>query len=419
MAGRHGARRFLQVLLVLTLTSCSAVTSRGSVDRDTLTLLLSDDWATAPAVADVITDFEEAHGVRVEVRGVQFGQIEEFLLADRSGSREIDAAQWHAFAAGALGLARPVTDRFRDRYPEGTFVPGAIEDVSWAGQIHGVPLDVNAVVMIVNTDLLTRVGHTVEDLRTWAGVRRVAGASGARGVRFTHVAASTWSTYAWVRANGGRWLAFGAGDSPRPRFDTPAVVETFAFLSELVADDLAYAAEDVDTASDAAPLFADQQTLALTSGTWDVVRLEEHDPGFAWTVVPMPSGPHSEQSATVLGGSSLFVTEQAEDADRAWELITTLIQPEPAMRYAREDGRLPARTDVLADPFFDQPSLQVAVDELPRASAMRMLAFPRLMDRATRRIYEVLHGQGGAADVFPALQAEAPDLMNANGRATR
>lgn len=412
MAGQHGARGVLQVLLVLALTACSVGSSQGSEGQDTLTLLLADDWATAPAVAASITDFEEAHGVRVEVRGVQFGQIEEFLLADRSGSREIDAVQWHAFAAGARGFAPPVTDRFRQQYADGTFVPGALEDVSWAGEIHGVPLDVNAVVMIVNTDLLTEVGHTVEDLRTWTGVRQVAEAAGARDLRFTHVAASTWSTFAWLRANGGRWFDLDGDGPPRPDFDSPAVVETFDFLSGLVADDLAFAAEDVDTASDAAPLFVDQQTLALTSGTWDVARLEQQDPGFAWTVLPMPTGPHGDQSATVLGGSSLFVTEQANDVDRAWELITALVEPEPAMRYAREDGRLPARTDVLSDPFFDQPALQVAVDELPRASAMRMLAFPRLMDRVTRRIYEVLHGQGPAADVFRDLQAEASELMD-------
>lgn len=418
MAGRYGARRFLQVLLVLALTSCSALSTQGSGDRDTLTLLLSDDWAAAPAVAEVITDFEDRHGVRVEVRGVQFGQIEEFLQADRSGSREIDAAQWHAFAGGALGLAQPVTDRFQQRYPEGTFVPGAMEDVSWAGEVYGVPLDVNAVVMIVNTDLLAQSGHTVDDLRTWAGVRRVAESAGARGVRFTHIAASTWSSYAWVRANGGRWLQVEADGSPRPDFDAPAVVETFAFLSGLVADDLAYAAEDVDTASDAAPLFQDRQTMVLTSGTWDVVRLEEQDPGFAWTVLPMPTGPRSQQSATVLGGSSLFVTEQAEDVDRVWELITALVEPEPAMRYAREDGRLPARTDVLADPYFDQPSLQVAVEQLPRASPMRLIALPQVFDRATRRIYEVLHGQGTAAEAFRDLQAEASSLREPTGGAS-
>lgn len=403
-------RSLLASALFVVLAGCTAPETLSSTSETTMTLLLSDDWAAAPAVADAITDFEEVHGVRVAVRSAQFGQLEEFMLADRSGSREIDVSQWHAFAAGSLGYARPVTARFEEEYPEGSFVPGAIEDVSWGDEVYGVPLDVNAVVLIVNTDLLGQLGFTLDDLATWEQAREVAEAAAEQGVRLTHLPASTWTMYAWVRANGGRWLEVAPDGRAQTRFDSAEVVETFDYLSGLVADELAYAAADVDTSSDALPLFQDQQTLALTSGTWDVAGFEREDPGFAWGVRPMPLGPSADGPGTVLGGSSLYVTEQAEDPELAWELMTHLVEPEYARRYAREDGRLPGRTDVLEDPFFDQETFRVAVEELPSASAMRLIAFPRVFDLATRSIYEVLHGEMGAEPAFADLEERVASL---------
>ena len=41
-----------------------------------------------------------------------------------------------------------------------------------------MPLDVNAMVMVVNTDLLERFGHTLDDLRTWDGLGEVAAVGG-------------------------------------------------------------------------------------------------------------------------------------------------------------------------------------------------------------------------------------------------
>lgn len=406
------ARTLALVLAAILAVGCATATGTDEATPSTLTVMLADDWASSPAVVDAVTRFEEEHDVRVVVRPVTFSQLEEFMIADRTGPREVDVSQWHAFAAGALEFALPVTERFAATYSEGTFVPGAMEDVTWDDQVYGVPLDVNAVVLIVNTDLLASFGHDLDDLSSWDGLRAVAESAAEHDVRLTHLAVSTWSTLAWLRANGGRWFELEDG-RPRMTFDSQPVIETMEFLAGLTADDgrLAYVADSIDTDADAYPLFHDQQTLVLASGTWDVARLVEDDPGFDWTVLPMPQGPSAQGPGTVLGGSSLYVTQHAGDPALAWEFATHMVEPSNAIRYAKEHGRLPGRTDVLSDPFFDDQRYQVAVDQLPHASPMRLVVYPRVLDLATRSIQKALNHTAPVADEFGSLQERTGQLV--------
>lgn len=412
-------RRALVALLGLVgvlAAACSQVTGTptpASPTRPRLTVLLADDWAAADAVVDAIADFEEARDVRVVVRPAKFGQLEEFMIADRTGLRDVDVSQWHAFAAGALGWALPVTKRFAGEYDEGAFVAGAIEDVTWDDEVYGVPLDVNAMVLLVNTDLLQRFGHTLDDLRTWEGLVAVAESAARRDVSLTHLPASTWSMFAWLQGNGARYFERDPDSGTTLQFQSREVRATFEFLSGLTTADppLAIAAAELDTDADAYPLFLGQQTLLLASGTWDVARLIDDDPAFGWTVVPMPRGPSAADPGTVLGGSSLYITEQADDPALAWDFLTHLVRPEYAIRYARESGRLPGRTDVLGDPFFDDVRYQVAVDQLPHASPMQLIIYPRVLDLATRAIHDVLQGQVTVDRAFDHLQEAGTELL--------
>lgn len=412
---RWGPPRLAVLTLVLALLAGACTSSLGEEPDDDampLTVLMADDWATAPAVDDAIATFEAEHGVRVVVRPAKFGQIEEYMIADQAGSREIDVAHWHAFAAGALGHSQPVTALYRDTYEDDDFVPGAVEDVTWGGEIHGVPLDVNAMIMMVNTEALAEIGHDLDDLDTWAGVREVAEQLPDLGMQFTHVPASTWSMYSWVRANDADWYEPGTDTDPQYLFDSGPTVETFEFLSGLVRDGLAEPPDEIDSSSDGFALFRGGQTLAITTGTWDIARLQDVGTDFDWDVRAMPVGPSADGPGTVLGGSSLYVADQADDVDLAWEFISHLIQPEYALRYAREDGRLPAAVSVLDDPFFDDERYRVAVDQLPNAAAMKLLAFPREFDLATRAIYEVLQGDEDTdvAETFGQLQEQVDAL---------
>lgn len=406
--------------LVASCTTTADEAATPAASPRTLTVMLADDWASADAVVDAITDFEAEHGVRVVTRPAAFSELEEFMFADRSGPKEIDVSQWHAFAAGALGLAQDVTVRFSSEYDDDLFVPGAVEDVTWDDRVYGVPLDVNAMVLVVNTTLLDELGHSLDELATWDGVEAVARSAeqlrigGGDHVAFTHLPNSTWSLFAWLRANGGRWFTRDPGTGTTTlQLSSPEVHETFAFLQGLTSGGRAVADDETDTDADAYPLFVEGRTLALASGTWDVARLEDDaNVDFEWAVVPMPQGPSADGPGTVLGGSSLYVTEHADDAALAWEFVTHLVEPEYALRYAEDDGRLPARTDVLADELFDQPRYATAVDALPHASAMQLIVYPRVLDIATKAIFDVLYDHANVRRAFDRAQRAGTEILD-------
>lgn len=404
----------LAVAVALAATACgsdgdppAASSSAASVGDDrVLTVLLADDWAPTAAVQRATADFEDEHpGVRVDLQGVPFGQLLETTVADREGPQMIDVAQGHAFAAGAQGHARPVTARFQAAFPPGTFIPGAVDDVTWDGEQYGVPLDVNAVALIVNTTALAELGFTVDDLATWESSRAVAEAAAGE-IAFTHLAASTWSSYAWVRSNGADLFHFEDG-TPVLTFDSPGMTTTYGFLGDLAEGDrLALTADDLDS-SDGFSLFRDGHLLTYATGTWDVATLLEEPPAFEWTVVPMPRGPDTDVAHTVLGGSSTFITAQADDVGLAFEYAAHLVRPEYSLAYAMDDGRLPPQVDVLTDPFFQDPRYAAVVEELPNADAMKLIAFPRVQELYTLAIFDILAGEAGAAAVLSDLQSQA------------
>jgi hypothetical protein len=170
---------------------------------------MADDWASAPIVGEVVDEFERA-------TGADGPGAERPVLADprsgpvRGGARQPhDVVHWHAFAAAAAGLAQPVDDLWGDAgLTAEEYVPGALEDVTWDGQRFGVPLDINALVLMVNAASFERAGPRARGRRDPAGVRAAAEqvvSSGASEYAIT-VSASSWAAYGWIVANGGQLL---------------------------------------------------------------------------------------------------------------------------------------------------------------------------------------------------------------------
>jgi multiple sugar transport system substrate-binding protein len=318
--------------------------------------------------------------------------------------RDVGLAQWHAFAAGARGWAEPLDDVWESFEPDG-YLQGAREDVMWDGSVYGIPLDTNAMVMVTNDDLLEQGGIAPDGIRTFEDLAAAARAVSAPR-RFGFLAsASSWTTYGFIRANGGEVVEADDAGPPRFTLDAPAVVDTFAFLHELVAEDHVLAPDRPNFARDARQLFLDGTTAMLFTGTWDVATLQRSDVTFRWSVHPVPRG--TTDGGTVLGGSSLYVPEGSGQRDLAIAFARHLTSDEMALRLWEEEGRLPARTRLLEDPLGSSELYATVVRELPVASPMRLIAFPRA-DRVYEDLLpELLSGEADPAALLHQAQAAA------------
>ena len=220
---------------------------------------------------------------------------------------------------------------------------------------YGVPLDTNAMVLIYNVDHFREAGVPEPDPKTPMSLQAFADL--ARSVtnashRAIAIPTSNWWTYGWIKANAGEVVEVGSDGRSKLTLDAPKVVEGVDFLADLIAQDVAFPPRGVDAHSDDAfALFGAGKVSMHTSGSWDVANLEKENLGINYRIVLMPQEPGG---GTVMGGSSMWVPAASENRDLAVEFMTLLASDPYALRFAKEEGRLPVRPTGLRRPLLQR-----------------------------------------------------------------
>lgn len=406
-----GMRRRLGLgtALVVLAVGCSSA-GTGTSDEVTLRLLMADDWVNTPIIADAVRAFEAAHpNVRVQVDGAPFSQTISDAEAAIAAGTPHDVVQWHAFAAGARGVAEPVDDLWEAHLDEAEFIPGALEDVTWAGVRYGIPLDTNALVLALNEDALDAANIDPSSLRTFDDVRAASAVVSGADTRGMTVAASGWVTYGWIRTNGGDVIDVDDDGTVTFLLDDPRTVEALSFLEGLLEDDVAWAPYASNFQQDIVGLFEAGSAVIHPTGSWDYALVGQAPGNFKVRLEPMPS--NAPNAGTVLGGSSMFIPTGSANRELAFELMSHIISDEYMLRQAQEYGRLPSRRHLFDDPFFDDPAYQLVADELERASVMRLIAYPEADVAFAEAIDAIFRGRATAADALQQAQQRAEEAL--------
>jgi multiple sugar transport system substrate-binding protein len=374
----------------------------------TLRVMMTDDWATPP-VLDAIRDFE---GANPRVRVVMDkAPIKGMLDAVKGSASPPDVVQGHAFAAAARGIAQPLGDLWHNTLDPAEYFPGALDDVTFAGERYGVPLDTNALVLLYNADHFRAAGiplprgpMTFPQLGELAKALTTADGS-QRGLA---LGVSTWQIFGWVAANGGDYLDVGVDGRPRLLFDSPAVAGAVGFLAGLVEQGVAVPPRAADSHStDVYALFESGATSMYASGLWDIAKLRKSKPGVDFRAAPMPLGMTGTTEGSTVGGSSLFVPKGSNQRKLAFDFMTHLSSDRYALRFAHEQGRLPVRSRVYADRFFDDPVLQVVVDQLRTARPERVDSFPDAGKALANAIDQILLNRRDPATALREARVQA------------
>lgn len=362
-------------VVALGLTACRGV---PAPEVRVLRVLMTDDWVTAPFI-DAVRAFERRHpDVRIIVDRSPISRIADAVRAGISSGAPPDVVQGHAYSAASLGLAQPLGDLWASTLTDGEFLPGAIEDVTWVGERYGVPLDTNAMAVIYNVEHFESAGLSPPGPDTTftefeALARALTTSDGAR--RGLAVTLSNWTTAGWIRANGGELASATSEGQPQLTLDDPRAVDALGFLARLVRDGVAFGPEPVDARSaDAFALFQSGRASMHTSGSWDLVQARRLATQGRWGVALMPVGA-TGQRGTVIGGSSLWIPVGSPQRSLAFEFMIHLTSDLYALRFAVEEGRLPARPRLFADPSLADPQLRVFFEQLLSARPSILGAF--------------------------------------------
>lgn len=420
-AAGTGARWVLARLAIsacLLAGACGSGSRSGSPPATVLRLLMANDWAKAPVVAQAIRDFERSNpSARVNVQSVYFEEVAETARAEIDRGQPHDVVQWHAFAAGAQGLAEPLDDLWRAKLSEEDFLAGSVEDVVWSGHHYGVPLDTNAMLLLFDSKRFAEVGtgqpsgaSTFGDLA--AAARALSAPDGSR--RALGLSSSTWHTYGWIRANGGEVVTVGPDGRPRFTFEAPEVVEAVEYLAGLARDGMAFPPAGVaGDRTDAFELLQSGTTAIHASGSWDLATLRKLPDSSRYKVAAMPRGTTGRTEGTAMGGSSLFVPKGSKQRALAFRFMTHLISDRYALRLARDEGRLPVRLRVYEDEFFQTEDLRIFLQQLRSARPFKLEAFTEAHKAFSEAVADALAGR---KDVKLALD-EAQQRAELSGEA--
>lgn len=224
------------------------------------------------------------------------------------------------------GLAMEVPD---DVYSDTDFSEASVQACYNDGVRYAAPLAVETVSLFVNTDLVSEVPSTWEEL--------VETAKDVGGVQFD--ATSIYYDLGFVRACGGYIFNYadGAYDVSDIGLNNEGAVEAYTFINSLYAD-YGYVSQDI-TADIARSNFENGQAAYYIGGPWDVDGFTSAGTNFK--VVEMPTY-NGQPFVTPVGTQVSFVSSKTSKSDAAWDFISYVMN-DGAQELYEVGGRIPAK----------------------------------------------------------------------------
>lgn len=297
-------------------------------------------WTNMNAEVDTIQKYAdewgEQNGYEVEVIR-QSPSVQQFAQAVKSDSGPdavIGIPNDQLADYVNAGLAAEVPENL---YTDSDFSDAAIQACYVDGKRYGAPLCVETTALFYNTDLVSGVPETWEEL--------VEQAAESGGVQFD--ATSIYYDLGFVRACGGYIFDYqnGAYDTMDIGLANDGAIQAYEFINDLC-NKYGVITQDV-TADIARSNFQNGKCAYYIGGPWDIDGFTSA--GTPFGICEMPTF-HGQPFVTPVGTQISFVSNESDSQEKAWELIMYLID-HGALDMYETGNRIPAK---LADQILDE-----------------------------------------------------------------
>lgn len=345
----------IAVLLVLTLNFSVMAQEVVTVEA----------WSiAADGLAEIIPDFEEETGIKVELKKTENATMKQnLLLSLNAGTGAADVVLMEDFWAPRFldtGGFVDITDRVEEHYDK--FLEFKWDPIEMNGKYYGMPWDIGPVGLFYRRDLFEEAGlesdpeAVAEMLSTWEKYYQVA--EEIKSETGTYMLAYGKSNYDnRMFQNMLQQQGLGYFDkNGEVLIDNPQVIETAKYINQMWENDLALDAAEWTTGWYAA--IETGEIATIVSGSWLGGFLKgwiapEHDG--VWGVVPLPAWEEGVRTANN-GGSSLYITNQAENVDNAFKFIEyALTRNEPQLTMYESQDLFPSLTSTYDADLFSKP----------------------------------------------------------------
>ena len=315
--------------LMVCMSVASVLSGCGSSKGADTKLII---WTNMNVEADTIQKYADewgaANGYEVEVIN-QSPSVQQFAQAINSDDGPdavvgIPNDQVADYVNAGLTAEVPA-----DLYSDSDFSDAAIQACYVEGVRYAAPLSVETTALFYNTELVSEVPATWEEL--------VGQAEADGGLQFD--ATSIYYDLGFVRACGGYIFKYenGAYDVADIGLANDGAVQAYNFINDLYSQ---YNLLSADVTADIARSnFQNGQTAYYIGGPWDIDGFTSAGTPFA--IVEMPTF-HGQPFVTPVGTQVSFVSNKSNNQDKAWEFIMYLID-NGAMGMYKAGDRIPAK----------------------------------------------------------------------------
>ena len=315
-------------IVIAGIMACASLVGCGSKGNSNKIVVWTNMEVETETIQELADAWGEENGMEVEVIH-QSPSVEMFAQAVKSSDGPdavigIPNDQLADYVNANLAAEVPT-----ETYNDADFSESAIQACYVDGTRYAAPLSVETIALFYNTEKVSDVPDTWEEL--------VEVAADLGGVQFD--ATSIYYDLGFVRACGGYIFNYanGAYDVSDIGLDNEGAIEAYNFINSLC-NDYGLVSADV-TADIARSNFQNGQTAFYIGGPWDIDGFESAGTPFAIAKIPTFNG---EEFVTPVGTQVSFVSSESDNQEKAWELISYIIENGALELYECGD-RIPAR----------------------------------------------------------------------------
>ena len=315
-------------IVIAGIMACASLVGCGSKGNSNKIVVWTNMEVETETIQELADAWGEENGMEVEVIH-QSPSVQMFAQAVKSSDGPdavigIPNDQLADYVNANLAAEVPT-----ETYNDADFSESAIQACYVDGTRYAAPLSVETIALFYNTEKVSDVPDTWEEL--------VEVAADLGGVQFD--ATSIYYDLGFVRACGGYIFNYanGAYDVSDIGLDNEGAIEAYNFINSLC-NDYGLVSADV-TADIARSNFQNGQTAFYIGGPWDIDGFESAGTPFAIAKIPTFNG---EEFVTPVGTQVSFVSSESDNQEKAWELISYIIE-NGALELYESGDRIPAR----------------------------------------------------------------------------
>lgn len=316
------------ITILCTLMAVGTLTGCGAGKTDSRIVIWTNMSVEVDTLQKYADEWGEKNGYEVEVLH-QSPSVQQFAQAVKSASGPdavvgIPNDQLADYVNAGLAAEVP-----QELYADSDFSDAAIQACYVDGKRYAAPLSVETTALFYNTELVSKVPSTWEEL--------VEQAAQNGGVQFD--ATSIYYDLGFVRACGGYIFQYkdGAYDTSDIGLANEGAVEAYEFIDALC-NEYNLITADV-TADIARSNFQNGKCAYYIGGPWDIDGFTSAQTPFA--ISEMPTF-HGQPFVTPVGTQVSFVSNNSDKQEQVWNFIQYLIENGAQDLYEAGD-RIPAR----------------------------------------------------------------------------